>query len=482
MVVFSSLAIALYGYDQGIMSLVNTNNSYLRTMGIREDSPVVGIIVSIYYLGCIVGAIMASNLADKRGRKVAITASLVISVIRNLLMFVPGIYPWNSDSTWSGWSIVVMCVGRVVLGLGIGGVDAVVPIYSSELSEDDARGSALAKEFQANIFGLVLAFTINFSFRAPIIFMQIFPILLFSIVKYLPESPRWLISKQRSDDARDALIGLHGDAQAGIMFEELNEAQNNEIDQDIGYSDMIWGNQAHPTVITIMGQINQALTGCGAVSVYGPQVFELLGLTVGVAEGTTLGNYIFYLLSMSLCWMIIDFHGRRRLMLYGSLGLATCYAILACISRIPPEYPHGYHWVVGASGSAVLCLSTAIFGISWLTTVWLIPTEIYPNGARAKGSAISVILFLVFAVTNTISGALTCLFSPETGGRSFEENQTFFTTAREEGTWMVSKVADGKFLRMPKKEEHDIAGGEDLEGEVTIDESAEGEDATSGNR
>lgn len=50
MVLFSSTAIALYGYDQGMMSLINTNSDYLETMGIGKEDPMVGVIVAIYYL------------------------------------------------------------------------------------------------------------------------------------------------------------------------------------------------------------------------------------------------------------------------------------------------------------------------------------------------------------------------------------------------------------------------------------------------
>ncbi|OTA95926.1 hypothetical protein M434DRAFT_377554 [Hypoxylon sp. CO27-5] len=513
-ITFSGLAIALYGYDQGMMSMVNTNESYLRTMDIDEDSPVVGFIVSVYYLGCMFGAILASALADKRGRKFSITACLVTSVIGNLLMFIPGIYPWGSGSTWNGGSLALMFIGRIVLGFGIGGIDAVVPVYSSELSKDDARGSALAKEFQANIFGLLLAFTLNYAltwrlgkddqwaWRIPIIFMQAFPVLLFLIIRRLPESPRWLVSKQRFDDAGNALKGLYDEARARVVLAELHNAQKEETDQDIGYSDMVWGSQSHATMITMMGQFNQALTGYGAVSVYGPQIFELLGLSVSEAENVTLGNYIFYFVCMFLAWAKIDVYGRRGLMLWGSLGLAICYGLLTYLGSMAVDHSEeSYSWV-DISGSIVLYLSTAIFGVSWLTTVWLIPTEIYPNGARAKGSAISVIvwgianflvtlltpigfnnlkhwLFLVFAVTNVIAGALTCLFSPETGRRSFEENQTFFTSAREEGTWIVRKVAGGKFLKVPaNEEESDDTDGEHVKSEASVGGQADGEDAS----
>lgn len=157
-VLFASTAIALYGYDQGMMSLVNTNRSYLSTMGISEDDTLVGVIVSVYYLGCAVGAVAGSSAADYFGRKTSIFGALFLASLGNLLMFVSGLgdsFPKGSPA------LGCMFLGRVVMGLGIGGIDAVVPVYSSELSEDDGRGKSLAQEFQANILGLNLAFAFN---------------------------------------------------------------------------------------------------------------------------------------------------------------------------------------------------------------------------------------------------------------------------------------------------------------------------------
>lgn len=153
-VIFSSTAIALYGYDQGMMSLVNTNQDYLATMGISGKSPVVGVIVSVYYLGTAIGAVLASYLADDKGRKPSIFACLATTVLGNILMFVSGL-------GYDSGAIVVMLIGRIVMGLGVGGIDAVIPIYSSELNEEGGRGKALAQEFQSNIFGLLMAFALN---------------------------------------------------------------------------------------------------------------------------------------------------------------------------------------------------------------------------------------------------------------------------------------------------------------------------------
>jgi hypothetical protein len=99
-----------------------------------------------------------------------------------------------------------------------------------------------------------------------------------------------------------ALTVMHGEEAAKSKFEELDKAQQEESDEKIGYFDMLipGGRQFHPSMVTIMGQVNQALTGYGAVSVYGPQIFELLGFSVRKAEYLTLGNYIGYFLTMTL--------------------------------------------------------------------------------------------------------------------------------------------------------------------------------------
>ena len=132
------------------MSLINTNKDYLSTMGIKEEDPQVGVIVSVYYLGCAVGAVVLSWFANKYGRKPGLFASLALASLGNLVMFIAGL-GFEEESTAP---LIVMYLGRIIMGLGVGGVDSVVPVYSSELSSDDSRGKALAQEFQANIFGL----------------------------------------------------------------------------------------------------------------------------------------------------------------------------------------------------------------------------------------------------------------------------------------------------------------------------------------
>ena len=362
------------------MSLINTNEDYLDTMGLPEESPIVGLIVALYYLGTAVGAVIFSYLADRFGRKPALFGCLAMSSLGNLIMFIAGL-------KFSQGAMIVMIVGRVVMGLGVGGVDAVVPVYSSELSEDEARGKALAQEFQMNIFGLNMAFAINlgltvalgksnqWAWRLPIIIMQVYPVLLMAFIGILPESPRWLVSHDRKDEAEAALATIYGEDQAKENLDSLVESNDNESSKNVTYTDMLTPGHAqfHPTMVTVMGQINQALTGYGAVSVYGPQIFELLGFDTRMSEYLTQGNYVSYFILMTFAWLLVDAVGRRKVLLGGSLVLTVCFFLLTLFGGLAfnaddfgiPEV------AVAIPGIVALFVATGAFGIGWLATIWV---------------------------------------------------------------------------------------------------------------
>lgn len=261
--------------------------------------------------------------------------------------------------------------------------------------------------------------------------MQVYPVLLLSFIYRLPESPRWLIFHDRDEDAHTALVDIVGKDEADDKLDELKKAHEEESSHSIGYSDMIYpsGKQFHETMVTVMGQVNQALTGYGAVSVYGPQIFQLLGFDVDTSEYLTQANYVSYFFLMTFAWLLIEQVGRRFLMVTGAFGIAVCFAILTVLGGLAMncESLGIPNLAVSIPGSIVLFVATGLFGIGWLAQVWLIPTEIFPSTSRAQGSAISVItwglanfavtlltpigfnnldywLFLIFAATNLFAG------------------------------------------------------------------------------
>lgn len=206
-----------------------------------------------------------------------------------------------------------------------------------------------------------------------------------------------------------------------------------------------------------------------------------------MAEYLTLGNYTSYFLLMTVAWLLIDALGRRKLLLQGSMLLSGSFLLLAIFGGLSLnssklDIPV---FVPGILGTVILFIATGAFGIGWLATVWLIPTEIYPTTARAQGTAISVIIwgianfaitfltpvmfnnlsyfiFVVFAASNTVAGLWTYFYLPETGGRSFEDNQQFFHDAKDAGTWRVAKVSGGEFavMKYPDPESDGVVDAE----------------------
>ena len=264
--------------------------------------------------------------------------------------------------------------------------------------------------------------------------MQVYPVLLLAFIYRLPETPRWFISKEKEEDAHGALVDIYGEDEAKEKLEGLKSAYKEESGKPVGYGDMLSpnGSQFHPTIVTVMGQVNQALTGYGAVSVYGPQIFELLGFQVRTSEYLTLGNYVSYFFLMTFAWMYIDVVGRRILMVGGAFSISVCFAILTVLGGLAANSDNfGIpNLAVSIPGTVILYAATGAFGIGWLSEPFLIPTEVFPSTARAQGAAISVViwgfanfavtlltpigfnnlnywLFLVFAATNLFAGLWT---------------------------------------------------------------------------
>ena len=123
---------------------------------------------------------------------------------------------------------------------------------------------------------------------------------------------------------------------------------------------------------SLCSQVNQGLTGYGCVSVYGPQIFQLLGFDVETSEDITLGNYLFYFFMMTFAWMLIDKVGRRTLMIWGSVVLASSFGLLTIFGGIiMSDSLHVKVLPVGITGSAILFIATAAFGIGWLPQPWV---------------------------------------------------------------------------------------------------------------
>lgn len=216
---FTSLGALLFGYDQGIMGVIVADSRWIELMQ-PANSWVTGAVVSLYDIGCFIGAMSTGFLADDVGRERTLAIASVVFVVGAVIQC-------------ASYSIVQITVGRVVLGYGVGACAAGVPLYICEIAPAGIRGRIIAIEQMILCLGELIAFWLNYGFaflknedwwRIPLA-IQVVPaaVLGFGCWIWVPPSPRWLVQQDRHACAHEVLARLHGDEVADMEMAEITE-------------------------------------------------------------------------------------------------------------------------------------------------------------------------------------------------------------------------------------------------------------------
>jgi MFS family permease len=286
------------GYDQGMMGGVNTSYDYVHTMkfGYVDSTGTVvvtntllqGGIVSVYYLGTLVGCLMGGSLGDRAGRIKTIGIAAVWGIIGASLQCSA------QNATW-------MICARLVNGIGTGILNAIVPVWASEISEYQTRGAFITMEFTLNIFGVVIAYWLEFGlsfinngrsqfqWRFPIAFQIPMLIVLLVTCWAFPESPRWLCKVDRHDEALHILRRLRGttgedagkaeaelaDIRAVVELERQNADHTSYFHMlfGIGFGKLHIGRRVQ---LVMWLQILQDWTGIAGITMFAPSKHSLI--------------------------------------------------------------------------------------------------------------------------------------------------------------------------------------------------------------
>lgn len=467
----AGLAILFYGYDQGVMSQVNLNEDYLKLMGIypttgnSRNLAALGGIVSVYYGGSLIGALLGGSIADRSGRITAIILGVIISII-------------GATFQASAMNITWMCCARVVTGLGVGAIDAVIPVWSSEVSSHTARGSFLAIEFFLNIGGLSLAYWIEIfasmsnnqvmAWRTPLALQVVFLLTILALVPFFPESPRWLAKVGRVSEARNVLQATHKDGvEAELAAIVQNVIHDHQHAENNTYIRMLFPRTKSQrelrrrVVLSVWLQIMQELVGIGVITVYAIDLIQGAGFSQDEAKLLAGFNNLSYMFSVLFAVFTLDRFGRRGTMVWGAAGMA----LLLLVGGILDKYAQSggpNQRAYGAGVVAMTFLYTGTFGATWLVTPWLYPTELFPTYVRAKGGAWSVVgwsigngvvtMITPFLFQAIEYGVLLLLFGlnifvipfiifmyPETSGRPLEQMDDFFSNAASWNVFTASR-------------------------------------------
>jgi MFS transporter, SP family, arabinose:H+ symporter len=416
----------LFGFDTAVIA--GTTHSLQQVFNLSDWS--LGITVSIALWGTVVGALTAGLIGQRLGGRNALRLMAVLYIVSSLGCA----FAWN-------WPALV--IFRFIGGLGIGGSSVLAPVYIAELAPASIRGR-LVGMFQINVvLGILLAYFSNYCIaRLGMgalewrwqLGVAAAPAFLFLVMLFgIPQSPRWLATQHRIDEARSVLTLLR----ASNYEEELKEIVDSiHLERSQGSEPLFQRKFRYPIFVAITTGVFNQLSGINAILYYLPFIFMAAGFSKlsGDLQAVAIGamNLFATLLAMTF----IDKLGRKVLLLVGSAGTALCLAGVAMIFFTQ----RNQDWLVW------ILVGYIFFFAPLGAVVWVYIGEIFPNTVRSKGQALgssshwimNAIISALFPVVAKTSGAYPFVFFaammvvqffmvsflyPETKGFTLEEMQ-----------------------------------------------------------
>jgi SP family arabinose:H+ symporter-like MFS transporter len=385
----AALAGLLFGFDTAVISgalgLVKSQYGLSTAM--------LGWFVSCGLLGCIIGVFASGALSDRIGRKKVLTVSGFMFLVSALgCALAPG--------------IGVLIAGRMIGGIGVGMASVIAPMYISEFAPATARGRMVAYYQLAITAGILVAYLSNaallliaekgndtatsgwFSetmiWRSMFIVMVLPALLLIALVSKIPESPRWLISRDQHHKAQEVLESIREGNQGTEELKGIEAAQK-RIKENPKF--VLDKSLKMPLIIGIVLAVLQQFSGINAIIYYGPAIFESAGILGGNA---LVFQVIIGAINLMFTFVAIrtaDKYGRRFLLIAGLIGI-----IISLVAS-------GTLFYIGSTDGIVLLsfllLFIACFALSIGPVTWIIINEIFPTSVRVK--AVSVCTFFLWA-------------------------------------------------------------------------------------
>jgi sugar porter (SP) family MFS transporter len=364
-------------------------------------------------------------------------------------------------------------VARVITGLGTGALTGITPVLVSETSSAGHRGGYLGYVFIANYLGISVAYWLSFGlafinngysdirWRFLLGFQCIPALLLLLGVKMLPDSPRYLASVGRYDDAREVLTHVRGRYTPEVEKEFLEivaVAKDSKPSSPIEFAKIIVGRGGQPgqhlgrrAWLCLLLQIMASWTGITAVTAYSPVLLKAAGYSQLTQNGLAGGLNTVGIVGTIISAQIVDRLGRRTCLMIGSFGLFAVNLIAGALyeaSRAQPENATKF----APAAVTMLFLFNLVYASTWGTVAFLIPTEIWSSNMRAQGNGFGItgwaigvgwtvlvnpIMFgqlenrtyFLFAGLNLLWIPAVYFFYPETAGRSLESIEAMFSTS-----------------------------------------------------
>ncbi|KAF4968540.1 hypothetical protein FSARC_4107 [Fusarium sarcochroum] len=416
----------------------------------HPQGEILGLVNAAQSIGSVLALPFVGHLSDKFGRKPVLLSGIIMIVIASALQA-------------GSISYAMFVVSRVIVGFGGMFVVQPSPMLIAELAYPTHRGKYTSAFWTLYYLGAILASWTTFgtqiyestiSWRLPSALQAGFPLIQIIFFWQVPESPRWLVAQERTQEASEILRKYHDPSTAesplvSLELAEIIETIHKEKAADTtGWSALVStpGNRKRTFIAVCTGLMAQ-WNGIGVVSYYLTLVLDTVGITDTFDQ--TLINGLLQIFNFAAALsaaFLVDRLGRRTLFLWSGLGMLVSYIVWTACSAVNTETGSKPAGIV-----VVVCLFTYFFhyDIAWTPLLFGYPTEIFPYSLRSKGIAVelfaiygSLIIaaftnpiglenigwkyYIVFCVLLVIFFCITYFIFPETKGHSLEEIAKIF--------------------------------------------------------
>jgi sugar porter (SP) family MFS transporter len=423
----SALAGLLFGYDTGVISgaILFVQKEFVLTT-VQEE-----VVVAAVLLGCVAGAMFGGKLADKFGRRSTLMQVAILFVIGAIGTAVA------PNATW-------LAIGRVVVGVAIGVASFTAPLYISEVSPPHVRGRLVSLNQLMITIGIVVSYLADYALAGASAWRWMFAlaaipaIVLFIGLLFLPESPRWLMSRSLGDQAR-ALLGKI--RESGDVEAEISEIAASLNQQEGSWRELLSASLRPALIVGIGLAVFQQFTGINTVIYYAPTIFQFAGIhSASAAILATFGVGVVNVLLTIVALRLLDRAGRRPLLLYGLVGMVISLGVLG-FAFLTPSLSDVVAWVAVIS----LAVYVACFAIGLGPVFWLMIAEIYPLKIRGRAMGVATVAnwgsnllvaltflsllhvlgrawtFWLYGIVGVLAWLFVYWLVPETKGRTLEE-------------------------------------------------------------
>ncbi|KAI8809972.1 general substrate transporter [Cladochytrium replicatum] len=458
-----------FGYEIGVIGQVLPMNDfgaffgYLDATKVDKDGNFAKIdavyadrtawITSTFTIGCFLGALVSSYIADKFSRRYSILAGGILFTLGGLLQAFSVNY-------------AMIIVGRIISGISIGFASMSVPLYISESAPTYIRGTLITVYQLMITIGIFIATCVNTGiilalkntqteWRLALGVQTIPGILLTILMFFMPFSPRWLMYKHRDAEALNVLSKIRGeDVNSAEVQAEYNHIKESiaaeEAIGEASWSELFQKGIFNRVLMGFLLQFFQQWTGINVILYYGAIIFSGVGFTPDqTAISLPIANAAVNIIGTFPGMYLIERMGRKKLMVYGGIGMAISHFMVCLFFGLNKANPGSLGW-----GAIIFVYFFILFFSStWGPVVWVYQSEIFPLRVRAKGTAVATMsnwgwnavvgntaprlfepaaldfyTYLIYGGACIVMSLYVLFVVPETKGRSLEDMDEIFGT------------------------------------------------------